>query len=90
MIGESFVLREGENLIGRGANMDVSLHFEPTVSRNQHAIIAYDHDNRACILYSPEHAEQTLCTGKVVKRKKTLKNRDTIALGDCVLVYIAF
>lgn len=90
MLGESFVLREGDNYIGRAANMDIALIYEPTVSREKHAIITYDSSHNSCVLFSPEHCDQTFCNNKKVKTKKTLKNRDIISLGDCSFYYIAF
>ncbi len=90
MRGESFVLREGDNYIGRAANMDIALLYEPTVSREKHAIISYDSAKNACILYSPEHHDQTFCNNKEVKTKRTLKNRDFISLGECSFLFIAF
>lgn len=88
-LGESFCLREGENHIGRAANMDIALLHEPTVSRNTHAIIIYKTEQRSFIL-CPQNSSQTLCNDRVVKIKKTLKNRDVITLGTCAFVFIAF
>lgn len=90
MLGESFVLREGDNFIGRAANMDIALIYEPTVSRESHAIITYDSSNNSFTLYSLEHQEQTFCNNKKLKSKKILKNRDTITLGNCTFLFIAF
>lgn len=89
VLGESFCLREGENYIGRAANMDIALINEPTVSRKTHAIITYDAKKRSCILY-PQDSAQTLCNDRLVKTKKTLKNRDVLAFGTCTFIFIAF
>lgn len=90
MVGESFVLREGDNYIGRAANMDIALLYEATVSREKHAIITYDSARNVCVLYSPEHADQTFCNDKKVKTKKTLKNRDMLTFGESSFLYIPF
>ena len=90
MLGESFVLREGKNYIGRAANMDVALLYEPTVSRKIHAVIAYDPVRHSCILYAQENAPQTFCNERTVKTKKILRSRDIIRLGTCSLVFIPF
>lgn len=87
--GESFCLREGENHIGRAANMDVALLYEPTVSRQTHAVITFNQEKNACILY-PQNSVRIFCNDRIVKTKRTLKNRDVITLGTCVLVYVAF
>lgn len=88
MLGESFVLREGDNYIGRAANMDIALLYEPSVSREKHAIISYDSSRNCCVLYSPEHKDQTFCNAKKVKTKKSLKNRDLITFGDASFLFI--
>lgn len=90
MIGESFCLREGDNFIGRAANMDVALIYETTVSREKHAVISYDPEKNVCVLYSPNHQEQTFCNAKKVKTKRTLKNRDVITLGNCSFIFVPF
>lgn len=88
--GESFVLCEGENLIGRAAHMDVALLYEATVSREKHAIIFYDGTKNSCILYPSEPEKKVFCNEKEVKTKRTLKNRDVITLGNCSLVFVPF
>lgn len=87
--GESFTLREGNNYIGRAPHMDVGLIYEPTVSREKHAIITYDPARNSFSLSSPEHSDRTFCNGKAVSAKKVLKNRDLITLGDCSLLFVA-
>lgn len=87
--GESFCIREGENHIGRAANMDIALLYEPTVSRKTHAVITYQPEQRACVLY-PQESAPTLCNDRVVKIKRTLKNRDVITFGTCTFVFVAF
>lgn len=89
MFGESFVLREGDNCIGRAENMDVPLTCEPTVSRNRHAIITYDRTRNSFLLHSPENMDRVLCNDKSMKKPKTLKNHDVITLGDCSLLFVA-
>lgn len=90
MVGESFVLREGENIIGRAAHMDVALLYESTVSREGHANIRYDGVKNHFMLYSLEPDRQIYCNNREVKHRKTLKDRDVISLGNCSLVFVAF
>ena len=89
MRGESFVLREGDNCIGRAGNMDVPLLCEPTVSRNRHAVITYDAVHNSFLLHSPEKIDKILLNEKSIKKPKTLKNHDVITLGDCSLLFVA-
>lgn len=90
MLGESFVLREGENFIGRSASMDIALLYEPTVSREKHAVIFYNDKKNTFTLYSPGHSDQTFCNNKRIKEKQPIKNRDIITLGSCSLIFISF
>lgn len=89
MTGDSFILREGDNTIGRAANMDVSLPYEPTVSRDRHAIITYDSLRNSFVLHSSEHQEHILCNNKNIRNRRTLKDHDVITLGDCSLLFVA-
>lgn len=90
MVGESFALREGENMIGRAAHMDVALLYESTVSREGHASIRYDGKKNHYMLHSLKSDRQIYCNDKEVKNRKTLKDRDIISLGNCSLVFVAF
>lgn len=89
MRGESFVLREGDNCIGRADHMDVPLTCEPTVSRNRHVIITYDQVRNSFLLHSPENMDRVLWNDKSMKKPMTLKNHDVITLGDCSLLFVA-
>lgn len=89
MTGDSFILREGDNTIGRAANMDISLPYEPTVSRDRHAIITYDPLHNSFVLHSSGHQEHILCNNKNIRNRRTLKDHDVITLGDCSLLFVA-
>lgn len=89
MLGESFILREGDNRIGRAPGMDISLPYEPTVSRDRHAIITYNAARNSFVLHTSEHEEQILCNNKKIKNRKTIKSHDIITLGDCSLLFVA-
>ena len=60
-----------------------------TVSRKTHAVITYEPEQNSCILY-PQKSSQTICNDRVIKRKKTLKNRDVVVFGTCTFIFIAF
>ena len=85
MKGESFVLREGENAIGRAQHMDVVLSEEPTVSRNKHAVIVYE---KPFVYRLERTSDHVLHNGKSCQSSQTLSSRDRIQLGDCELIFI--
>ena len=84
MKGESFVLREGENAIGRAAHMDVSLAKESTVSRNHHAMIVYEKP----ATFRLEPTQEVYCNGKLCEQPQMPKAKDQIQLGECELLFV--
>ena len=93
MEGDSFTLYSGVNHIGRDTNMDVILFREPTVSRNNHALITYNNDNSTFTLTAnPERTSPVLCNGKPLGpgQEITLSYHDRITLGECILAFVPF
>lgn len=88
MKGEAFLLKEGDNIIGRSANMDVALTMEETVSRQRHAVIDCDGNEGTLVLTYPEDREDVRVNNRRVKPGWQLKDRDVIRLGDCELVLV--
>lgn len=87
MIGAGFLLREGENDIGRASNMDVALVREVTIPRKCSASICYN-ENREYILKVRKDKGEVFCNGKLVESECVLKDRDELELGECKLVLI--
>lgn len=93
MEGDSFILHTGVNHIGRDTNMDIVLFCEPTVSRNNHAVITYDSATAAFLLSpNPDGTAPVLWNGHLLKsgQKITLSDHDRITLGECVLAFVPF
>ena len=93
MQGESFTLYEGINHIGRAPHMDVALFREPTVSRENHAIITYHNDtNRFVLEVNPGDVASILYNNTLVKKSfsQTISAHDTLTLGECQLCFIPF
>lgn len=88
MKGDAFLLKEGDNIIGRSANMDVALTMEETVSRQRHAVIDCDGEKGTFVLTYPVGREDVSVNGRRVKSGRQLKDRDVIRLGDCELVLV--
>ena len=85
MKGAGFLLREGENDIGRASNMDVALVREVTISRKSSVSICYNEKGE----YILRVAEgKVFCNGKLVKSEMVLNDRDVLELGKCKLVLI--
>ncbi len=88
MLGESFSLREGENYIGRSANMDVALLQETTVSRDNHCIILFDNAQNSFHITITDQEKAVFLNKKRIHTSTQLKHHDVITLGDCSLLFI--
>lgn len=86
--GESFVLREKTNRIGRADQMDICLYCEPSVSRVDHAVILYQPSKHCCMLSVNESKGNIRINDKPVNYNQTLHHRDIIAFGNCTCMYI--
>ncbi|MGN0154153.1 MAG: FHA domain-containing protein [Lachnospiraceae bacterium] len=93
MTGDSFPLFEGVNHIGRAPHMDVVLFKEPTVSRENHAVITYDEDSNTFIFSAEDNTKAPVLFNNSLLKKKfsqTLSARDILTLGECQLCFIPF
>lgn len=88
MAGEAFVLKEGENVIGRGANMDVALIYEDTISRQQHAMLVWDARQQAFMLQYDESRQDVWINENSVPSGSVVADRDVLRLGTCELILV--
>lgn len=90
MLGEGFFLVEGHNDIGRGANLEVVLSKELTVSRKAHACITYDKETNQYVLAVAPGKKDVLYKGSVVEKTVILEQGSSIFIGRCELRFVAF
>lgn len=90
MQGEGFFLVEGQNDIGRGANLEVVLSKELTVSRKAQASIYYDKDENRFYLAAEQGKSDVLYNGIPVQEKMPIVTESEIQIGYCVLRFVAF
>ncbi len=86
--GQDFRLKSGRNFIGRGANMDVCLAGENTVSRDRHATVIHEPRKNIFIAQPGESRELFYVNGDVVLSSIVLKKNDVIQIGDVQLMLI--
>lgn len=86
--GEDFRLTVGKNSIGRGADMDVSLSGENTVSRDKHAIVVYEPVQNIFLALPGDAKELFYLNGDVVLSAQRLKRGDRIGIGQVELMFI--
>jgi len=87
--GQSFNLKAGQNFIGRSLTMDVPLAKDTSVSRNKHAIITYDPQNRVFYIQPGESSGLTYLNGGLVLAYQPIKVYDKIKVGNSELMFFA-
>ena len=86
--GEDFRLRAGRNFIGRGQDMDIKLTGENTVSRDKHAIVLYEPNQRIFLAQMGESHELVYLNGELLLSNAQMKAYDRIQLGDAELMLV--
>ena len=87
--GEDFRLRSGRNFIGRGADMDVCLKGETTVSRDKHAIVLFM--SLGSVYSSPKWENPTelvYLNGELLLSSAQMKAKDRLQIGDVEVMLI--
>lgn len=88
--GTCFNIKEGRNNIGRSLTMDIALAKEKSVSRERHASVIFEPNNRVFYIQSGESSGLTYVNGELVLAAKELKENDVINLGRSSFVFIEF
>lgn len=86
--GEDFRLRSGRNFIGRGADMDVCLKGETTVSRDKHAIVLYEPKQRIFLAQMGESHELVYLNDELLLSSTQMKAKDRLQIGEVELMLI--
>lgn len=86
--GKDYRLKAGRNFIGRSTVMDIALDGEPTVSRESHAIVAYEPRQNIFIAQPGSASELFYVNNEVVLNAVVLKRNDRIQIGNAELMLI--
>jgi hypothetical protein len=86
--GEEFRLVSGRNFIGRSSRMDVALTDDPTVSREEHAVISYDVKSNTFLLSPGTGRGITYLNNKQTEAAQSLGAYDVIEVGSCRLLFL--
>ena len=88
--GECFTLSGGAAQIGRGDDQGIRLDFGDTsISRENHAAIAYDADENTFVLAQGGKANLVRLNRRPVLSNETLTHGDDIKIGQTTLRFIA-
>lgn len=86
--GRDYRLHEEYNYIGRSTKMDVCIAGDPTVSRENHAIIAYDTQERMFFFAPSSGASIVRHNGKAVLSNVELKYGDRLQMGKGTFLFV--
>jgi len=86
--GQSFNIKSGQNFIGRALTMDIPLAKDTSVSRNKHAIITYDPQNRVFFIQPGESSGLTYHKGKLLLAYQPLNSHEEIKVGNSEFIFI--
>lgn len=87
-IGCDYRLKTGRNFIGRSAVNDIALEGETTVSRESHAIVAYEPRQNIFIAQPGSASELFYVNDDVVLSAVVLKRNDRLQIGEAELMLI--
>ena len=90
MAGECYILKAGRNFVGRGADMDVVLSGDKSISRDKHAIILYEPRKREFLVQPGESRELFYLNDEVVLNTMNLNAYDKLLIGETELMFVPF
>ena len=85
--GQSFVLKTGNNSVGRSMDMDIPLAQENTISRNRHCTITFEPEKQEFFIQPGESTGLIYLNGEVVMTVTRLIERDAVRIGNCEFVF---
>jgi hypothetical protein len=89
-VGQSFTLKEGQNLIGRALSMDVALAKDTSVSRQKHATLTYDPRSCEFFIQPGDSSGLTYLNESLLLAHQSLTAQDVITVGNTELIFIPF
>ncbi len=86
--GNDYRIRIGYNQIGRGENMDICIRGDVQISREKHALIAYD-DKEKVFFFGPSEGRNIVrLNGKLVMIPTQLQPYDILTIGESRLIFV--
>lgn len=86
--GKDFRIYGKNNTIGRSETMDICIKGDPTISRENHARLAYDEKHNAFHLIPAESTNTIYLNDEPVYIPVKINARDIIEFGDCQFLFI--
>ncbi len=86
--GRDYKIHSDNNYIGRSENMDICIHGDDTISRENHAFITFDCRDRVFYITPGEGRSLVRVNGKALLTPSQLGAYDNIEIGTTVLVFV--
>lgn len=86
--GRDYRIHSDNNFIGRGEKMDICIRGDETISRERHAILAYDSRDKKYYFAPGEGRSINRINGEAVLTMRELKAYDKIEIGRTNLLFI--
>lgn len=88
--GKDYKIYGRNNTVGRSEKMDICIKGDTTISRENHARLAYDEKHNAFHLIPAESTNTIYLNDEPVYVPAKLNDYDVIEFGDCKLVFTPF
>jgi hypothetical protein len=88
--GRDFRIKAEKNFVGRATTMDICIAGDPRISRENHAIIAFEPRSAEFRLYSGDARGLVYLNRSMVDVPVVLRPFDMIELGDSKLLFVPF
>jgi hypothetical protein len=88
--GRDYRIKAEKNFVGRSTSMDICISGDTRISRENHAIVAFEPRNVEFRLYAGDARGLVYLNGTMVDTPAVLKPFDTIELGDSKLLFVPF
>ena len=88
--GKDYAIHAEYNYIGRSTSMDICIQGDPTISRENHAIIAYDVLERAFYFAPSGGGSIVRVNGKAVLSNVELQAYDRLTIGKSEFLFVPF
>lgn len=88
--GKDFRIWAKNNTVGRSEKMDICIKGDTTISRENHARLAYDGKHNNFHLIPAENTNNIYLNDEPVYLPTMLKSYDVIELGDSKFVFVPF
>lgn len=88
--GRDFRIVSEKNFIGRSETMDISIPGDPSVSRENHAVVSFNPKNNSFRLFPGDSKGLVYLNDEELISPELLKPYDKIELGETVLLFVPF